>query len=35
MFSMAMKMPVNTTAMGLFSASRATGMPLKPTAGRD
>ena len=30
-----MKMPAKMTAMGLFSASSATGMPLKPTAGRD
>ena len=30
---MAMKMPVNTTAMGLLTASSATGIPLKPAAG--
>ena len=32
---MDMKQPVKMTATGLFTASRATGMPLKPVAGRD
>ena len=35
MSSIDMKMPVNTTPTGLFAASSATGMPLKPVAGRD
>ena len=30
----AIKMPVKTTPMGLLMASRATGIPLKPVAGR-
>ena len=34
MFRMDMKQPVKITAMGLFTASRATGIPLKPTPGR-
>ena len=29
-----MKQPVKITAMGLFTASSATAMPLKPAAGR-
>ena len=32
---MAMKIPVKITAMGLLTASSATGIPLKPTPGRD
>ena len=35
MSRMDMKQPVKITAMGLFTASSATGMPLKPVAGRD
>ena len=35
MFSMDMKQPEKITAMGLFTASSATAMPLKPAAGRD
>ena len=33
MSSTDMKMAVKMTAMGLLTASRATGMPLKPSAG--
>ena len=35
MFSIDMKQPVKMTATGLFAASRATGMPLKPSVGSD
>ena len=34
MSSMDMKQPVKMTPMGLLAARSATGMPLKPVAGR-
>ena len=35
MFSIAIKIPVKITPMGLDTARSATGIPLKPAEGRD